>query len=211
MRAAPAAPPAAVDVFGPELETADRYAELLCSSGVERGLLGPREATRIWGRHLLNCGVVADLLPDSCIVLDVGSGAGLPGIPIALARPDVQMVLVEPLLRRTTWLEEVVKTLDLGDRVTVVRSRAQDLPARGTDVVTSRAVAALEVLLPMSSRCVRPGGTVLAIKGRQAAEELEQVRGRLAGWSLTDARVTSCGGAVLEEPTTVVVAGRSLT
>lgn len=211
MSASPAAPPAASDVFGPELDRASLYAELLCSSGVERGLLGPREAERVWGRHLLNCGVVADLLPVDCSVVDIGSGAGLPGIPMALARPDVQMVLVEPLLRRTTWLTEVVKTLDLGERVTVVRSRAEDHPGGRGDVVTSRAVAALDVLLPMSSRCVRPGGLVLAIKGRQAVNEIELVRGRLAEWSLTDARVTSCGSAVLEEPTTVVVAGRTLT
>lgn len=210
MTDAPAAPPAAVDVFGPELDRVGRYAELLCGSGVQRGLLGPREAVRLWERHLLNCGVVAELLPEGCSVLDIGSGAGLPGIPMVLARPDVQMVLVEPLLRRTTWLQEVVEVLDLGDRVTVVRSRAQDLPGGSADVVTSRAVAALDVLLPMSSRCVRPGGVVLAIKGRQADDELGQVRGRLGAWSLTDAHVTSCGGAVLEEPTTVVVAGRTL-
>ena len=161
--------PAATDVFGDRLDLARRYVGHLAVSGVERGLVGPREGPRLWPRHVLNCALLAPLLPEATTVLDVGSGAGLPGVVLALARPDVSVVLVEPLLRRTAWLEEVVA--DLGLDVEVVRARAQDC-GRRADVVVSRAVAPLERLLGWCLPLVRPGGQVLALKGAAAADEL---------------------------------------
>lgn len=160
---------AAVAVFGDRLDLARRYVEHLATSGVERGLIGPREGPRLWQRHVLNCALLAPLVPADAAVIDVGSGAGLPGIVVALARPDLRVVLVEPLLRRTTWLEEVVA--DLGIEVEVVRARAQEC-GRDADAVLSRAVAPLERLLGWCLPLVRPGGQVLALKGSSAAEEL---------------------------------------
>lgn len=209
MNAVPIAPSGAVQVFDDRLPSAERYAELLVTSGIERGLLGPREAERVWERHLLNCAVIEELIPRDAVVVDIGSGAGLPGIPLALARPDLQVQLVEPLLRRTTWLDEVVEELALSSTVTVVRARAEEVAPGLADVVTSRAVAPLSGLLPLSARLLRPGGAVVAIKGRSAADELAGVARRCARWKLTDARVAGCGHAVLDEPTTVVTARRS--
>lgn len=159
----------AAAVFGDRLHLARRYVEHLATSGVERGLVGPREGPRLWQRHVLNCALLAPLVPAGAAVIDVGSGAGLPGIVVALARPDLRVVLVEPLLRRTTWLEEVVA--DLGIDVEVVRARAQECD-RDADAVLSRAVAPLERLLGWCLPLVRPGGQVLALKGSSAAEEL---------------------------------------
>lgn len=209
MSAVPAAPPAAEQVFGTRLPLAERYAELLVTTGIERGLLGPREADRVWERHLLNCAVIEELVPAGCLVVDIGSGAGLPGIPLALARPDLQVQLVEPLLRRTTWLHEVVEQLGITDSMTVVRARAEEVAPGVADVVTSRAVAPLSGLLPLSARLLRSGGAVVAIKGRSAADELAGVSRRCSRWKLEDARVAGCGHAVLDEPTTVVTARRS--
>lgn len=202
------APAVAAEVFGPALELAERYAELLTTTGTERGLLGPREAERVWERHLLNCAVVSELVPAGATVVDVGSGAGLPGLPLAIARPDLTVRLVEPQLRRTNWLDVVVQALNLADRVSVVRSRAEHLGAGTADVVTSRAVAPLSALLPMSARLCVDHGLVLAIKGRAAHVELKAVYGDCAVWGLADAHVALCGSASLEEPTTVVVAHR---
>ena len=209
MSGLPASPPAAAEVFGDRLGLAERYAGLLVTSGIDRGLLGPREAERVWDRHLLNCAVVAELLPASVEVIDIGSGAGLPGIPLAIARPDLHVRLVEPLLRRTAWLDDVVAQLGMQGALTVVRSRAEDLPAATADVVTSRAVAPLSALLPMSGRLLRPGGMVAAIKGRSAEDELAKVGHRYGGWKLDSPRVAVCGDAVLDEPTTVVTARRT--
>lgn len=160
---------AAAAVFGDRLDLARRYVGHLATSGVERGLIGPREGPRLWQRHVLNCASLAPLVPADAAVIDVGSGAGLPGIVVALARPDLGVVLVEPLLRRTTWLEEVVA--DLGIDVEVVRARAQDC-GRDADAVLSRAVAPLDRLLGWCLPLVRPGGQVLALKGSSAADEL---------------------------------------
>ena len=152
------------------LPLAERYAELLATDGVVRGLIGPREAPRLWERHLVNCALLADLVPRDSTVCDIGSGAGLPGLVLAIARPDLRVTLVEPLLRRTTFLEEVVADLGL-DHVEVVRGRAESLHGRRRfDVVTSRAVAPLGRLLDWSMPLVAPTGALVAMKGSSVAE-----------------------------------------
>jgi 16S rRNA (guanine527-N7)-methyltransferase len=197
-------------VFGERLPLARRYAEHLATSGVERGLIGPREAPRIWERHVLNCAVVAGLVPDGARLVDVGSGAGLPGIPLALARPDTRVVLVEPLARRVDWLREVI--VDLGVAVEVERGRAEEDVVRrrweGADVVTSRAVAPLARLAGWCLPLLRPGGQMLAVKGAAAADEVERdaaaVR-RLGGGA---PRIERCGVGIIDPPSTVVVVER---
>ena len=155
------------------LPLAERYADLLATDGVVRGLIGPREAPRLWDRHLLNCAVLGELLPQDATVCDIGSGAGLPGLVLAIARPDVRITLVEPLLRRTTFLNEVTATLGL-DNVEVVRGRADALHGqRRFDIVTSRAVAPLERLLGWSMPLVAGHGALVAMKGSSAVEEIE--------------------------------------
>ena len=191
-----------------------QYAELLAGPGVDRGLIGPREAPRLWTRHLLNCAVVVDpeegLVPLGARVTDVGSGAGLPGLVWAIARPDLSMVLVEPLLRRSVFLQEAVDALGLADRVTVIRGRAEDAGGElaPADIVTARAVAPLERLLPWAVPLVRPAGTVVALKGAAAEGELESVRESLASWGVSSAEVRLVGTGVVDPPTTVVVAVR---
>src|SRR5262245_36061264 len=167
---------AADRLFGDRLTLAIAYARLLVTDGVTRGLIGPREAPRIWDRHLLNCAAVAELVPSGARVVDVGSGAGLPGIVLAVARPDVEVVLVEPLARRTVFLDAAVSALDL-DRTTVVRARAEELaPVRGrpridrAEIVTARAVAPLDRLAAWCLPLVADGGRLLALKGESAAQ-----------------------------------------
>ncbi len=192
-------------LFGTRLPLAVRFAEQLSSSGVERGLLGPREAERIWDRHILNCAAVAPLLPPDAEVADVGSGAGLPGIPLAIARPDVTVRLVEPSLRRTTWLGEVVGDLGLVN-VEIVRARAEDLAGRlEVDVATARAVAPLARLAELCLPLIRPGGSLLALKGRDAGSELASAARELRARGARAWRVEVCGEGVLEVPTTVIV------
>ena len=199
-------PEAAVRVFGELIPQAERFAELLATSGAQRGLIGPREVPRLWDRHVLNCAVVAEVLDGADHVLDVGSGAGLPGIALALAAPDTRVTLVEPMLRRTVWLEEVVQELDLTDRVTVIRSRAENLPSDVTaPVVTARAVARLSTLAPWCLPLVDVGGRMIALKGSSAPQEVEEAAGvlqRLGGGAVD---VVDCGQELLEVPTTVVV------
>ena len=165
-------PAAARDIFGARLPLAVRYVELLADAGVERGLIGPRERPRLWSRHVLNSAVVADALPErsSLQVVDIGSGAGLPGIPLALARPDLQVALLEPLARRVAFLSEVISTLGLD--VEVVRGRAEDIAEPRWDVAVARAVAPLERLLVLGDHLVHSGGSLLAIKGQAAADEV---------------------------------------
>ena len=158
------------------LALAERYTELLATEGVLRGLIGPREAPRLWERHVLNSAVLAEAVPDGASVCDIGTGAGLPGLVLAIARPDLAVTLVEPLLRRTTFLDEVVAELELG-HVTVVRGRAEDLHGTATfDVVTSRAVAPLERLLGWSMPLVSPTGATVAMKGRSVHDEIAEAR-----------------------------------
>lgn len=197
-------------VFGERLPLARRYAEHLATSGVERGLIGPREAPRIWERHVLNCAVVAGLVPDGARLVDVGSGAGLPGIPLALARPDARIVLVEPLARRVDWLCEVIA--DLGVAVEVERGRAEEDVVRrrweGADVVTARAVAPLARLAGWCLPLLRPGGQLLAVKGAAAMDEVARdapaVR-RLGGGV---PRIERCGAGIIDPPSTVVIVER---
>jgi 16S rRNA (guanine527-N7)-methyltransferase len=197
-------------VFGERLPLARRYAEHLATSGVERGLIGPREAPRIWERHVLNCAVVAGLVPDGARLVDVGSGAGLPGIPLALARPDTRVVLVEPLARRVDWLREVI--VDLGVAVEVERGRAEEDVVRrrweGADVVTSRAVAPLARLAGWCLPLLRPGGQMLAVKGAAAADEVERDAAAVRRLGGGIPRIERCGVGIIDPPSTVVVVER---
>jgi 16S rRNA (guanine527-N7)-methyltransferase len=187
-----------------QLPLAERYADLLATEGVLRGLIGPREAPRLWERHLLNSAVLAEAIPESASVCDIGTGAGLPGLVVAIARPDVRITLVEPLLRRTTFLEEVIADLGL-DHVSVVRGRADDLHGQATfDVVTSRAVAPLERLLGWSMPLVAPEGALVAMKGRSAHEEIESAQSSLTTWRCGEPEVLELGAGVVSPPTTVV-------
>ncbi len=191
-------------MFGAALPDAVRYAELLVGAGVERGLLGPRETGRIWERHLLNCAVVAEGIPEGAVVCDVGSGAGLPGLALALARPDLSVLVVEPLERRAEFLREAVELLGL-DRVRVSRARAEELAPSTADVVTARAVAPLGKLAIWCLPLVRAGGTLLALKGARAAQELAAAEPVLRRTGATAWRIQQMGLDVLEHPTTVVV------
>lgn len=200
-----APPPVAADVFGTGLETADRYARLLASTAVRRGLLGPREARRLWERHLLNCAVIGELIPPDADVVDVGSGAGLPGIPLAIARPDLRLMLLEPMERRCVFLREVVAELGLAARVGVYRGRAPEAASEGVSsaVAVSRAVAPLGRLTLWTMPLLPPGGVMLAVRGARAGGEVlaEQASVRAAGGR--DVEVLVCGRG-LPEPTTVV-------
>ncbi|ANH37709.1 Ribosomal RNA small subunit methyltransferase G [Nocardioides dokdonensis FR1436] len=184
---------------------AEQYAALLADAGVERGLIGPREVPRLWDRHVLNSAAVSTWIPEGARVCDIGSGAGLPGLVLALARPDVQVTLVEPLLRRTTFLDEAVALLGLTEQVEVVRARADALHGeRLFDVVTSRAVAPLERLLGWSMPLVAPHGALVAMKGSSVADEVERSRGVLHGWGCAEPEIGRLGAGVLEEPTWVL-------
>jgi len=197
-------------VFGDGASVAIKFAALLADHGAERGLIGPREVERLWDRHLFNSAVLAELVPQNCRAVDVGSGAGLPGIPLAIARPDLRLTLLEPMARRVAWLQEVVDTLGLD--VEVVRGRAEEPEVRGrlggSDIVTARAVAPLERLAKWCLPLLRPGGQMLALKGASAAEELERDAAAVAKAGGSRQRVASCGAEVLEVPTTVVVVDR---
>ena len=187
------------------LSLAERYADLLATEGVVRGLIGPREAPRLWERHLLNCAVLAELVPESASVADVGSGAGLPGIVLAIARPDLRVTLVEPLLRRTRFLDEAVEDLGLQDQVDVVRGRAEELAGRRTfDVVTARAVAPLERLARWCLPLVDPHGELVAMKGASARSEVESAGAALAALGCEAPIVVELGVEVLAEPTWAV-------
>ena len=165
------APAAAAAVFGAALPLAERYVALLASRGVEWGLVGPHEQPRLWDRHVLNSVAVASAIPDASLVLDVGSGAGMPGIPLALVRPDLRITLLEPLARRVRFLEMATDELDLADRVRIVRGRAED-HREAYDVVTCRAVAPLTRLLSWTAPLFCPGGSLVALKGESADTEV---------------------------------------
>jgi len=204
-------PQVAADVFGETLGKARAFASLLATEGVTRGLIGPREASRLWDRHLLNCAVVTELLPSRGQLVDIGSGAGLPGIVLAMLCPGLDVVLVEPMLRRTSFLEECVAALDLPN-VTVTRARAEELAGSvRADVVTARAVAPLDRLVGWASGLLRPGGMILAIKGQSVDEEVNAARPVLARLGARSTEILRVGHDRVIPATTVVrvvIAGR---
>ncbi|MGP3980738.1 16S rRNA (guanine(527)-N(7))-methyltransferase RsmG [Streptomyces sp. KR80] len=201
----PPAPEQAEVVFGERLPEAVRYAELLADVGVRRGLIGPREVPRLWERHLLNCAVLSEAVPEGVSVCDVGSGAGLPGIPLALVRSDLRITLLEPLLRRTNFLEEVVELLGL-EHVTVVRGRAEEVLGKlpPVHVVTARAVAPLDRLAGWGVPLLRPYGEMLALKGDTAEEELRAARAALSKLGVVDTSILHVGEGLVNPPSTVV-------
>ena len=196
--------PLAGRLFGDRLELAGRFAALLAEQGAERGLIGPREVERLWERHLLNCALMADAIDPSVRSLaDVGSGAGLPGVVIAIARPELKVTLIETMQRRTTWLEEVDAELGLG--LEVVRARAEELHGeREFEVVTARAVAALDKLARWTLPLVQEEGLLLAMKGSSAADEIEKAEKLLTKLGGIDPTITRYGMGEVEVPTTVV-------
>jgi 16S rRNA (guanine527-N7)-methyltransferase len=208
-----AAPGAAEAIFGSRMDRAQRYAEILAGAGVERGLLGPREVDRLWDRHILNSVAIGELLDPEERIADIGSGAGLPGIPLALARPDLRLTLIEPLLRRSDFLLEVVDDLDL--EITIVRGRAEEQSVRQQvaemDTVVSRAVASLDKLTMWSLPLLRPDGRMVAIKGEHAEDEIREHRRVMAALGAVDVKVVRCGADYLDLPATAVVARRGAT
>lgn len=196
-------PAVVAQVFAPgRLELLRRYAALLASEGVLRGLIGPREVPRLWDRHLVNCGLLAPLVPEGSRVADLGSGAGLPGLVLALARPDLEITLVEPMARRSAFLQEVCEALEIGN-ATVVRVRAEEWTGPELfDVVTARALAPLPRLLVWGLPLVAPGGVLLAMKGVSAAEEIAASRDELLRWGARAEVVRS--GVPGAPPATVV-------
>lgn len=195
---------AAEAIFGDRLELARRYVEHLATSGIERGLLGPREVPRLWSRHVLNCAVIESLMLSDAQVADVGSGAGLPGLCLAIARSDLQLTLIEPLERRCIWLTEVIDDLGL-DNVVVMRGRAEQmLDAVDADYVTARAVSALSNLAGLTIPLLHGKGELLAIKGRSAAEEVAKAAKVIRKLGGTHTEVLTVGERLLEDPTTVV-------
>lgn len=201
--AAPRVPRAAREVFGDSLPVMKRYAELLVDTGSSHGLIGPRERPRLWERHLLNCGIVETLLPYRTRVIDVGTGAGLPGLVLAISRPDLHVHLVEPMLRRVTWLQSAVDELKLRN-VSIHRGRAQDLHgALRAPVVTARAVARLGELVAWCAPLVEPGGRILALKGESVAEELDRDRAEISRAGGRAVGVIELGDGVLRVPTRI--------
>ena len=208
MRRWPRRPQPRPSLFGARFEAAQRYAEILAGAGVERGLIGPREIDRLWDRHLLNSVARGGAARSRGAVADIGSGAGLPGIPLALARPDLHITLIEPLLRRSDFLHEV--TAELGIDVTVIRGRAEDKTvqrqAGAMDAVVSRAVASLDKLTKWSVPLMKPEGRMAALKGERAEDEIRVHRRVMKSLGVVDVRVMKCGEDYLDPPATVVVA-----
>lgn len=198
-------PPPAVELFGDRLGSICRYVDILTHRGIDRGLLGPREADRLWDRHILNSVALAQLIPRSARLVDVGSGAGLPGLPLAILRPDLAVTLLEPLLRRSTFLDEAVDDLDLGGQVRVVRGRAED-HQEIYQVVTARAVAPLPRLVPWCAPLREADGQILALKGESVADEVAAAAVELKASRLR-AEVLHLRAHPLAEPTTVVRLG----
>lgn len=207
-------PAAAAEIFGARLQVAERFADLLATAGIERGLIGPREVDRLWERHLLNCAVVTDLVPQGVRIVDVGSGAGLPGLVMAIRRPDLSVDLVESVQRRTDFLTEAARELALDDQIRVVRGRAEDGPVRRSvgdaDWVTARAVAPLDRLVRWCLPLLRDGGTLLAMKGERAQAEVAEFGDAVQHMGGVGIEVVACGSDVLDPPVRVVVVRRRL-
>ena len=193
-------------VFGDRADSVEAYALHLASTAVERGLVGPREVPRLWSRHLLNCAVLSPEIPSRATVADVGSGAGLPGLVLALMRPDLTVTLIEPLQRRVIWLQEVVDDLGLGS-VHILRARAEALHGlREFDVVTARAVAGLGSLAQWCLPLIKNGGRFVALKGQSAPEELEAGRAEMGALGAVHPRIVSLGIGIVPEPAITVMA-----
>jgi 16S rRNA (guanine527-N7)-methyltransferase len=210
----PPAPGSAAEIFGPLLVVATEYVARLASDGVTRGLIGPREVPRLWERHILNSAAVAEAVPEGARVVDVGSGAGLPGIPLGLARPDVELTLVEPMARRVEFLEEVVADLAVpaGLRWRVVRGRAEERSVATAvgpvDVVTARAVAPLPRLVGWCRGLMRPGARLVALVGASALAELPSLVPELEAAGMRDVHSRAVGAGLGDAATTVVVMTR---
>lgn len=195
---------AATAIFGVRLPLAQCYVEHLATTGIERGLIGPREVPRLWGRHVLNCAAVQEYIAEGASVADVGSGAGLPGLCLAIARPDLSITLIEPLERRVIWLHEVVEDLGL-ENVKILRSRAEQAIGQvDADVVTARAVSALVGLVDITLPILRGTGELLALKGRSAREEIKKAKKKLNRYGARETEILTAGEGLLDEPTIVV-------
>ena len=196
-------PAVAAELFGEQLDVARAFTSNLVAQGEERGLIGPLELPRIWSRHILNCAIVAPLLKPGRVG-DVGSGAGLPGLVLAIARPDVNFVLIEPMERRVAWLTEQVDELSLGN-VSVVRDRAEDVRlAEPLDQVTARAVSAFRKLIPLTAPLLRDGGELVLMKGAGAAAEVEAATKEMRKFRVHDVEVLTLGEGVLDDVTRVI-------
>ncbi len=202
-----ATPPEASIIFGKELPLAEKYAQLLARDGDMLGLIGPRELPKLWSRHILNSAVVTDLVQSGQSVADVGSGAGLPGIPMAIRMPSAHFTLIEPMERRANWLANVVVP-ELGlTNVAVLNCRAEEAPVDSFDLVTARAVSALPKLLKMVVDLAKPGGSILALKGAKAQDEIDESRPLMKKLGIKDFEIITVGEKYLKEPTTVVQIG----
>lgn len=206
----PPAPPHAASRLSPDaLDRLTHYGKALATDGVIRGLIGPREVPILWDRHLLNCAAMAEAVPRQCRLADIGTGAGLPGMVLALIRPDLEIVLVDTLQRRCEFLEEMIAAFDLAPRVSVIWGRAEDIKPLKADIVTSRAVAALKKLALWSFPHTKIGGRLLAMKGQKAPEEITAARKVLAKWGADkDAEVVTCGQGWIDPAVSLVSATR---
>lgn len=200
-----AEPAEAARVFGNQIDLARAYTDRLAKDAETFGLLGPRELPRIWSRHVINSALLAELVPDECLVADVGSGAGLPGIPMAIAQPKAHFTLIEPMERRANWLSAVVSDLGLKN-VEVIRARAEEVERTDFDIVTARAVAALDKLLKLLTPLTRGSRlrTVLALKGSKAPEEIIEAKPRLERLGFGDPEILTLGVGITTETATVV-------
>ena len=197
-------PAAAELVFGDSIAVARQFTHNLAQLGEELGLIGPLEYPRLWTRHILNCAIMAPLLTADGVVGDVGSGAGLPGLVLAIARPDVELVLIEPMERRVAWLNSQIAELGL-ENVTVLRERAEDVRiGEGFDQVTARAVSALKTLIPLTVPLVRSGGEIVVMKGKSAEVEIEAAAKQIRTYRLQNVEILTLGEGILTEVTRVV-------